>query len=224
MCLCKRSKQYKEHPTVQFQILSLYHVNKQWVKQCSHHCQWPMVNDVDIAVESGFWGTKAGKDKLNNHKTITVSLLTPPKQTNGKISGNIYSIWNCPGSETRGFLLRGKTTGFRDTNREDNCSLCGEWTHRSAIALKDGRLHGQRLGGRKDIKAFSQSWQKNTGKWVDPAVLTKSGAGSARVPCFHAGLQCCDGWAAGKAQSTEAQLQLFKVDVNLWHFIIVIFC
>lgn len=47
---------------------------------------------------------------------------------------------------------------------------------RSAVALKNGLsqgLHGQCLGGRKDIKAFSQSWQKNTGKWVDPVVLTK---------------------------------------------------
>lgn len=40
----------------------------------------------------------------------------------------------------------------------------------------------QRLSHRKDIKAFSQSWQKNTGKWVDPVVLTKGGTGSVRVP------------------------------------------
>lgn len=34
---------------------------------------------------------KAGGSKLRDHKTIAASLLTPPKQTNGKISGNIYS-------------------------------------------------------------------------------------------------------------------------------------
>lgn len=121
-------------------------------------------------------------------------------------------------------FLRGKTTEFRDTNIGDNSSLYGEARCRSAVALKDGfsqRLHGQHLGGRKDIKAFSQSWQKNTGKWVDPVILTKSSAGSARVPCFHAELQCCDWWIAGKAQRANTQLQLFKVD--FWHCILVIF-
>lgn len=166
--------------------------------------------------------------KLNDHKTITVSLLTPPKQTNGKIIRQYLFHLKLSRKRHKSFLflLRGKTTGFRDTNRGDNSSLCGEGTHRSAVALKDGfsqRLHSQHLGGRKDIKAFSQSWQKNTGKWVDPMVLTKSGAGSASVPCFHAELHCCDGWTAGKVQSTVAQLWLLKVDVNFKHCIIVIF-
>lgn len=189
-----------------------------------------MVNDVDISVdtqsnlpETWLW------DKVgNDHKTITVSLLAQPKQTNGKISGNIYSIWKSPGNDDRVFLflLRGETTGFRDTNRGDNSSLCHEGTQRSAVAVKDNfseHLHGLRLGGRKDIQAFSQSWQKNTGKWVDPATLTKSGAGSMRVPCFHTELHCCDGQTASNAQSTVAQLRLLKVDFHFWHCIIVIF-
>lgn len=76
------------------------------------------------------------------------------------------------------------------------------------------RLHVQHLGGRKDIKAFSQSWQKNTGKWVDPAVLTKSGAGSARVPiAFHADLHRWGG-AVGellaKHKAPRARLGSFK--------------
>lgn len=54
----------------------------------------------------------------------------------------------------------------------------------TACVLEAGRI----------LKLFSQSWQKNTGKWVDPGFLTKSSAGSARVPCFHTELHCCDGW------------------------------
>lgn len=52
VCLFKPLKQYKENLAVQFQILSLHHVNKLRVKQCSHHCQWVMVNDVDVAVDT----------------------------------------------------------------------------------------------------------------------------------------------------------------------------
>lgn len=158
---------------------------------------------------------KAENNKLSDHKAITASLLTPPKQTNGKISGSIYSTCNCPGSHMSfSFFWKAKQG---DTNRGDNSSLCGEGTHRSAVALEDGfslRLHGQRLGGRKDIKAFSQSWQKNTGKWADPVVLTKSGAGSARVPCVHAELHCSDGWIAGKPQSSVAQPRFFRAGVH----------
>lgn len=51
-----------------------------------------------------------------------------------------------------------KTSEF--TDRGDNGSLCGEGMRRGAVALKTGfsqGLHSQRLGGRKDIKGFSQS-------------------------------------------------------------------
>lgn len=65
MCQCKPLKQYKHKPAMPFQKLSLHHVNILRVKQCSHHCQWMMVNDVDIAVDTqsnlpevGLWGTK----------------------------------------------------------------------------------------------------------------------------------------------------------------------
>lgn len=73
VCLYKPPKQYKENPAVQFQILSLHHVNKPGVKQCSHHWQWVMVNDVDVAVESGPWGKEPeGQTQWpqNNHSII----------------------------------------------------------------------------------------------------------------------------------------------------------
>lgn len=99
---------------------------------------------------------KAGKDKPNDHKTITVSLRTPSKQRNGKISGNIYSIWNCPGSETRVFCFfwEAKQQGLETQTEETIVHSAVKGTHRSAVALKDGCLHDQRLGGRKDIKVF----------------------------------------------------------------------
>lgn len=65
---------------MQFQILSLHHVNKHRVKQCSHHCQWMMVNDVNIAVDTESNLPEAeldGKDQTqppqNNHSIITDS-------------------------------------------------------------------------------------------------------------------------------------------------------
>lgn len=207
---------------VQFKILSLHRVNKLGVKQCTHRCQWVIINDVDIAVDTQSYLHRAGP---RGTKLEAVSLLAPPKQTNGKISGNIYPIWKCPGNHTGVFCFFGEAKQ-QGLNRGDKSSLSSEGTHRSAVALEDGfsqRFHGQRLGGRKDIKAFSQSWQKNTGKWVDPVVLTKSRAGSARVPCFHTEPHCCGGWSAGKAQSAVSQLRLLKVDVNLCHCVTVIF-
>lgn len=69
----------------------------QW---CWHSCRHSKSNLKAWTVRH-----KAGNDKPNDHKTITVSLPIPPKQTNGKISGNIYSIWNSPGNHTRVFYF-----------------------------------------------------------------------------------------------------------------------
>lgn len=80
MCLCKPLKQYEHSPAVQFQSLSLHHVNTLRVKQCSHHCQWVIVNDVDSAVdtqsnlscEAQSWKRQTPRPQ-NNHSIITDS-------------------------------------------------------------------------------------------------------------------------------------------------------
>lgn len=54
----------------------------------------------------------------------------------------------------------GRVCESLQTQIVDNSSVCAEGTHGSAVALEDAflqRLHGRRLGGRKDIKGFSQS-------------------------------------------------------------------
>lgn len=63
---------------MQFQILSLHHVNKLNVKQCSHHCQRVIVNDVDIAADtlSNLPESGLGNTKLE----MTNSMTTKPSQ------------------------------------------------------------------------------------------------------------------------------------------------
>lgn len=191
----------------------------------SHNrCQWMMVNDVDNAVnthsnlpETGLWDPKL---ETANPMTTRQSPYHYWSTKTNKWQDIRQYLFHLKQSRKPHksflFLLRGKTTGFGDTNSGDNCSNYRDGTRRSALALKDGFsecFHCLCLASRKDIKAFSQSWQKNTGKWADPATLTKSGAGSARMLCFYTELQCCDGWSAGKVQGTVAQLWLLKVDV-----------
>lgn len=79
-----------------------------------------------------------------------------------------------------------------ETKTGDNSSPCNEWdsSHYSCKRSFTLCFCSQLLGGRKDIKAFSQSWQKNTGKCLDPAVLTRSGTGSVRVPFFLSRALC----------------------------------
>lgn len=188
-----------------FQIWSVHHVNKLRVKQCSHHWQWEMVNHVDIAADtqSDLPEAEAWRPKLQmtNSVTTTQSQYYYSLQLNKQMAR--YQTIFIPSDEvqeaTQAFLFF--LGGCRDTNRGDNSSLSseGDSSHYSCKCSFTLCLRGQHLGGRKDIKAFSQSWQKNTGKWVDPAVLTRSDTGS--VPCFHAELRCCDGQTAGSAQS-----------------------
>lgn len=218
----------------QFKILSLHHVNKPRVKQCTHRCQWVIINDVDIAVDTQSYlhrgrtaRHKAGSDKPNGHKTITVSLLAPPKQTNGKISGNIYSIWKCPGNHTGVFCFFGEAKQ-RGLNRGDKSSPSGEGTHRSSAALEDGfsqRFHGQRLGGRKDIKAFfpelTEEYREvgwSSGFWPKA---------EQEVRECHASTQSCAVVAAdllAKHKALSSRPWLLKVDVDLCHCATVIFC
>lgn len=52
------------------------------------------------------------------------------------------------------FFWEAKQQGLETQTEETIVHSAVKGTHRSAVALKDGRLHGQRLGGRKDIKVF----------------------------------------------------------------------
>lgn len=197
-----------------FKTLSSHRVNMLAVTQCGHLQRRVMLNDVDVAVDAqsdlradGRQDTKWETTKPLSKNTIPVSLAIPTKQTEGEISGNIYSIWVAPGNHTGVFFRVCFFGGFGDTNRRDNSSPCLEGTRQfcscprrwlfislsTACDLAAGRI----------LRLFSQSWQKNTGKWVDPATLTKSGAGSTRVPCLSAELHCCGGWNAGRPQKKK---------------------
>lgn len=52
VCYERTSETIQRKASVRFQILSLHHVNKFRVKQCSHRCHRAMVSDVDIAVDT----------------------------------------------------------------------------------------------------------------------------------------------------------------------------
>lgn len=97
---------------MQFQILSLHHVNKLAAKQCSHHCQWLMVSDVDIAVdtqsnlpEAGTGGTKPEMTNSMTTKQSQYRYWLHLNKQMARLSDNIYSIWNCPGNDTRVFCF-----------------------------------------------------------------------------------------------------------------------
>lgn len=217
-----------------FKTLSSHHVNMLAVTQCSHLQRRVMLNDVDVAVDAqsdlradGRRDTKWETTKPLSKNTIPVSLAIPTKQTKGEISGNIYSIWVAPGNHTGVFVCVCFFGGFGDTNRRDNSSPCLEgtrqfrscprrWLFISLSTVCD-------LAAGRILRLFSQSWQKNTGKWVDPATLTKSGAGSARVPCLSAELHCCGGRNAGRPQKKAQRLNSgsSRLIPILWHCAVI---
>lgn len=160
---------------------------------------------------------KAGNDKPNDHKTITVSLLIPPKQTNGKISGNIYSIWNSPGNRTRVscFFWEAKQQGLETQTVEtivrtivtghDAVHLPSRMAfHNASIAcvLQAGRI----------LKPFPRVDRRIQGsglnQWHWPKAVQE-------VRECNASTQSCNVVTGEvyKVQSTVAQLWLLKVDM-----------
>ena len=163
--LCKRSKQYKKTQPCIFKYYHFYHLNKLGFRQCSHHCHWVMAPDVDTLI--WVWSSTGCTAKLET----TNSAATEQSQHHYWLHLNkqmgIYQAVFIPSvsvqEATQGFLSSERQN--KETQTEETIVHCAaRATRRRAVALKDGFALRPGLGGRKDIKAFSQSWQKNTGK------------------------------------------------------------
>lgn len=148
-------------------MLSSHHVNKLWVKQCTVRGWWSMMLTLLSSLD---WETQSRKSPTEWPKKQSQYHYRP--HLNKQTARYQALFIQFETVQEASFFWEAKQQSL-ETQTEETI-VHGEGTHCGAVALKDGRLHGQHLESRKDIKAFPRVDRRIQGSGLTQRFLPKA--------------------------------------------------